>query len=87
MNARKHSHWPLSPATTAYILDGLAASLSDLIREGANLDRRQLKRLSALGVMVELGAEALTRWFASRPGEDHDLLEALQARSEGFGER
>src|SRR5690606_24058123 len=30
-------------------------------------------------------AEALAYWFASRPPEDHDLLEALQERSENFG--
>ena len=88
MDARKPSHWPLSPATTAYVLDGLATSLSDLIAEGGtNMDRRRLKQLSALGVTSELCAQALARWFASQPGDDHDLLEALQERSEGFGER
>lgn len=85
---KSSSAWPLSPATTAYVLDGLATSLSDLLAEGgANIDRRRLKQLSALGITTELCAEALARWFATRPGDDHDLLEALQERSEGFGER
>lgn len=88
MNARKHTHWPLRPATTAYVLDGLNSALSDLIQEnGANIDREQLKQLSALGITSSLCAEALAHWFASRGPEDHDQLEALQERSEGFGER
>jgi len=32
-------------------------------------------------------AEALAHWFGSRGPEDHDLLEALQERTEDFGER
>lgn len=87
MTARKQLSWPLRPATTAYVLDGLAAALSDLIQEsGAELaDRRARKQLVGLGISVELCAEALAHWFASRPPEDHDLLEALQERSENFG--
>ena len=80
--------WPLRPATTAYVLDGLASTLSDLIEEnGSDITREQLKQLSALGITSSLCAEALAHWFASRPAGDHDLLEGLQERTEGFGER
>lgn len=88
MTAQKISDWPLRPATTAYVLDGLAATFSDLIQEnGTDINREQLKQLSALGITSSLCAEALAHWFASRPAGDHDLLEGLQERSEGFGER
>ena len=92
MNERTRSpkplHWPLRPATTAYALDGLASALSDLAQEnGSDFDRRQSKQLVALGLAVELCAEALAHWFASRPPEDHDLLEALQERTEDFSDR
>lgn len=89
MTARKQLVWPLRPATTAYVLDGLASALSDLIQEsGSELaDQRVRKQVAGLGITVELCSEALAHWFASRPPEDHDLLEALQERSEDFGER
>lgn len=86
MNERKH--WPLRPSTTAYVLDGLTCALSDLVQEnGSDFDRRQLKQLLALGLTAELCAEALAHWFGSRPPEDHDMLEALQERTEDFGDR
>lgn len=86
MNDSKH--WPLRPATAAYTLAGLASALSDLTQEnGSDFDRRQSKQLVALGLAVELCAEALAHWFASRPPEDHDLLEALQERTEDFSDR
>ena len=90
MNERKQSqpHWPLRPATTAYILDGLTSAISDLAQEnGSDFDRRQLQQLVALGLTSELCAGALAHWFSSRPPGDHDLLEALQERSEDFGDR
>ena len=83
------SRWPLRPATTAYVLDGLASALSDLIQEsGSEITEQRLRKQAAgLGITVELCAEALAHWFASRSPEDHDLLEALQERSEDFGEQ
>lgn len=44
--------WPLRPATTAYVLEGLALALADLIEQepGSNLaDRRLHKQLAGLG--------------------------------------
>lgn len=66
MTARKQLFWPLRPATTAYVLDGLAAALSDLIQEsGAELaDRRARKQLAGLGISVEL---APRRWPTGSP--------------------
>src|SRR5690606_6577549 len=66
MTARKQLFWPLRPATTAHVLDGLAAALSDLIQEsGAELaDRRARKQLAGLGISVEL---APRRWPTGSP--------------------
>ncbi|HEX7046290.1 MAG TPA: hypothetical protein VF275_01785 [Gammaproteobacteria bacterium] len=85
---RKQRYWPLRPSTTAYILDGLISALSDFTQEnGSDFNHRQSKQLVALGLTAELCAEALAHWFASRPPEDHDMLEMLQERTEDFGDR
>lgn len=42
MTARNLFDWSLCPATTAYVLDGLTATLTDLIqRNGADISREQ----------------------------------------------
>jgi hypothetical protein len=90
MNERKHSpkqHWPLRPSTTAYVMEGLTISLSELIQEAGHSDQRELKQLSGLSLTLEQCASKLAHWFASRPPEDHDQLEELMDRSEDFGDR
>lgn len=90
MNARMYSpHWPPRPCTAAYHLEGLLASMNDILIEhgagGIQEDRRAFLALAASCAAAELYAQVLAKWFSTRMGKDHELLEALQDRFEEAG--
>lgn len=78
----KPQSWPLPPSISSYTLHGLCIALADVmhheVRNG--ISQRALLKAGGLATAAELFAGEVAHFFCSRPGEDHDLLEELQAR-------
>lgn len=74
--------FPLRPGHTAHVLHGLCLALADLVEEeaGGDTSRRAFLKMARIATAAELFAREVAHWFGSRLGEDHDLLEELQAR-------
>ena len=89
MTAWMHPTWPPRPSTAAYNLEGLCFAIHDIVhRHGAHgigEDRRVYLQLAAIASAAELYSFVLARWFGTRMGDDHELLEALQDRFEETG--
>ncbi|MDX1443563.1 MAG: hypothetical protein R3270_07290 [Gammaproteobacteria bacterium] len=89
MNAWTHPTWPPRPSIAAYNLEGLCFAIHDIVhRHGAHGiadERRVYLQLAAIASAAELYSFVLARWFSTRMGEDHDLLETLQDHFEESG--
>jgi hypothetical protein len=90
MTARTHHiEWPPRPCTAAYNLEGLTMALYDIVHcEGASGigdNRRTFLQLVAIAAAAEVYAQVLAKFFATRMGNDHELLEMIQDRFEEAG--
>ena len=74
--------WPLSPSHSASVAYALCMALADLIHEegGGEVSRRAFLQACGLATAAEVFSREAARWYGTRMGKDHDLLEALQAR-------
>ncbi len=85
----QHIEWTPRPSTAAYNLEGLLIGMNDILMEhgagGIHEDRRAFLALAANCAAAELYAQVLAKWFSTRMGDDHEVLEALQDRFEKEG--
>ena len=76
--------WPPRPSIAAYNLEGLNMAIYDLVHgegaRGIGDDRRVYLQLAAVTAAAELYAHLLARFFSTRMGDDHELLEDLEER-------
>lgn len=73
------SRWPPRPSDSAYVLHGLCVTLADIVQEEVcrELSQKTAVKLAGVASAAELFAAELAHWFASRPPDQHEQLEAL----------